>query len=41
MLSRREFLATTAAVAALRPSLASQPAVISTWVFGKAANADA
>jgi len=41
MLSRREFLATTAAVAAIRPWVAAPPAVISTWLFGKAANADA
>jgi N4-(beta-N-acetylglucosaminyl)-L-asparaginase len=41
MLSRREFLATSAAAAAIRPSRAAGPAVISTWAFGKAANADA
>jgi len=41
MLSRREFLATTAAAATLRPWAAAPPAVISTWLFGKSANADA
>src|SRR4030095_8470179 len=40
MLTRREFIATTAAVALDRRS-AALPAVISTWAFGKAANAEA
>lgn len=40
MLTRREFIATTAAVALERRS-AAFPAVISTWAFGKSANAEA
>lgn len=41
MLTRREFIATSAAVAVAPPIRAARPAVISTWSFGKAANADA
>lgn len=41
MLTRREFIASTAAAAALPAPRATLPAVISTWEFGKAANADA
>lgn len=41
MLTRREFLASTAAAAALPAPRAGLPAVISTWDFGKAANAEA
>src|SRR6185436_19597867 len=41
MLTRREFIATTAAVAVAPPVRATLPAVVSTWSFGKAANAEA
>lgn len=41
MLTRREFIASTGAAAAIRPARAARPAVISTWSFGKAANAEA
>jgi N4-(beta-N-acetylglucosaminyl)-L-asparaginase len=41
MLSRREFIATTAAVAVAPPFRAALPAVVSTWSFGRAANAEA
>ena len=43
MLTRRDFLGASAAVAAARiaPVPAALPAVISTWDFGKAANAEA
>jgi N4-(beta-N-acetylglucosaminyl)-L-asparaginase len=41
MLTRREFIASTAAVAVAPPTRAALPVVISTWSFGRAANADA
>jgi N4-(beta-N-acetylglucosaminyl)-L-asparaginase len=41
MLTRREFMATTAAVAATPSFRATLPVVISTWAFGKAANVEA
>jgi N4-(beta-N-acetylglucosaminyl)-L-asparaginase len=41
MLTRREFIGTTAVAAAMRGPRAALPAVISTWDFGKAANAEA
>jgi len=41
MLTRREFIAATAAVAVAPPVRAALPVVISTWSFGKAANAEA
>jgi N4-(beta-N-acetylglucosaminyl)-L-asparaginase len=41
MLTRREFLATTASAAVLPSGRAALPAVLSTWSFGKAANAEA
>src|SRR6185295_9522353 len=41
MLTRREFIASTAVVAAIPTRRAALPAVISTWDFGKAANAEA
>jgi len=41
MLTRREFLASTAAAAVAPPARAALPVVISTWAFGKAANAEA
>ncbi len=44
MLTRREFMATSAAATAavrLHPGTATLPAVITTWDFGKAANAEA
>ena len=42
MLTRREFIASSAAAASVRfpRGSAALPAVISTWDFGKAANAD-
>jgi len=41
MLTRREFIASSAAAAAVRLRPATLPAVISTWEFGKAANSEA
>ena len=41
MLTRREFIASTAAAAVVPPFRAALPAVVSTWDFGKAANAEA
>ena len=41
MMTRREFVVGGASALALRPSRAARPAVISTWEFGRAANAEA
>jgi N4-(beta-N-acetylglucosaminyl)-L-asparaginase len=41
MITRREFVVGSATALALRPRRAALPAVISTWEFGQAANAEA